>query len=79
MISEADAIRADTLAVRLLADAPGARGGLVWQLAGALADTAAALLELPAPGEKGAPSLILAVTGLSVPLIPTGQDSLLRG
>ncbi|MPZ66555.1 MAG: hypothetical protein GEU83_13940 [Pseudonocardiaceae bacterium] len=52
--------RTDTLAVRLLADAPGARGGLVWQRSGALADTAAAILELPAPGQPGAPTLIQA-------------------
>ena len=52
--------RTDTHAVRLLADAPGARGGLVWERTGTLADTAAALLELPAPGQPGAPALIRA-------------------
>jgi hypothetical protein len=52
--------RTDTLAVRLLADAPGTQGGLIWQRSGALADTAPALLELPAPGQPGAPALILA-------------------
>lgn len=61
--------RTDTLAVRLLADAPGARGGLVWKRSGALADTAAALLELPAPGQPGAPSLVLA--RLMAPKVPT--------
>lgn len=50
--------RTETYAVRLLADAPGARGGLVWERSGALADTAAALLELPAPDQPGAPTLI---------------------
>lgn len=59
--------RTDTLAVRLLADAPGARGGLVWQRSGALGDTAAALLELPAPGQPGAPSLVLPRPVLSGP------------
>jgi len=44
--------------MRLLADAPGDRGGLVWERSGALANTAAALLELPAPGHPGAPALI---------------------
>ncbi len=60
--------RTDTLAVRLLAEAPGARGGLVWQRSGALADTVAAMLELPAPGDPGAPSLILAQSLLSEPM-----------
>ena len=53
--------RTDTHAVRLLTDAPGARGGLVWERSGALANTAAALLELPAPGHPGAPALIRAL------------------
>ncbi|MDQ3152980.1 MAG: hypothetical protein M3R63_15140 [Actinomycetota bacterium] len=64
--------RTDTLAVRLLADAPGARGGLIWRRSGALSDTAAALLELPAPDEEGAPSLMLARPWIErPPPIPT--------
>ncbi len=59
--------RTDTLAVRLLADAPGARGGLIWQRSGSLADTAAAVLELPAPDQPNAPALILARSLLSQP------------
>lgn len=52
--------RTEARAARLLDDTPGARGGLVWERAGALADTVAALLELPAPGEPGAPRLLIA-------------------
>ena len=60
--------RGETRAVRLLADAPGARGGLVWEHCGALADTTAALLELPAPGQPRAPALILAPARLVLEL-----------
>ncbi len=59
--------RTDTLAVRLLADAPGAPGGLLWQHAGPLADTTAALLELSAPGQPDAPTLLLARSLLDQP------------
>ncbi len=62
--------RTDTLAVRLLADAPGAPGGLLWQRAGALTDTATALMELPDPGQPSAPALLLARSLLSE-LTPT--------
>lgn len=51
--------RTETRAVRLLADAPGAPGGIVWSQEGALAQTVPALLELPAPDEPAAPRLIL--------------------
>jgi len=65
--------RTDTLALRLLADTPGARGGLVWHRSGPLADTTAALLELPAPGQPGAPTLILARSLLDEPTQLCGE------
>ncbi len=51
--------RTETRAVRLLADAPGAPGGIVWSREGPLAETVPALLELPAPDDPKAPRLII--------------------
>ena len=51
--------RTETRAVRLLADAPGAPGGIVWSRCGPLAETVPALLELPAPDDPKAPRLII--------------------
>ncbi len=59
--------RHDSCALRLLADAPGAQGGAVWRHSGPLTDTIAALLELPAPGQPGAPTLVVASRSLLAP------------
>jgi hypothetical protein len=56
--------RHDVRAVRLLADAPGVRGGIVWDYSGSLADTVDELVALPTPGERLAPRLIIARGGL---------------
>ncbi len=59
--------RHDTCAIRLLADTAAARGGVVWKQSGSLNDTIAALLELPAPDQPGAPNLIIASGSLLAP------------
>lgn len=52
--------RADCLAVRLLADAPGASGGIVWDHTGGLASCVDELLALPDPQDPTAPRLVKA-------------------
>jgi hypothetical protein len=52
--------RCDTKAVRLLADQPGAAGGIVWHYEGLLAAAIHELLALPEPGHRLAPRLIIA-------------------
>lgn len=49
----------ETRAVRMLGRGTGDRGDLVWKVEGPLAQTVPALLELPAPGEPGAPELVI--------------------
>jgi hypothetical protein len=58
--------RTTVLAVRMLADQPGARGGLIWKYHGALTDAVDELLTLPRPGEPGAPSLIISGGSLDI-------------
>jgi hypothetical protein len=52
--------RADCRAVRLLADGPGTRGGIVWDHSGDLASCLGELLTIPEPGASLAPRLIRA-------------------
>ena len=51
--------RQDAIAVRLLVDSAGTRGGIVWRSTGTLADAIDALLVLPSPGTRGAPNHVL--------------------
>lgn len=51
--------RHDCRAVRLVADGPGAPGGIVWEYHGPLADAVHRLRSLPAPDERGAPRLVI--------------------
>jgi hypothetical protein len=50
----------ETRAVRLLADAPGARGGLVWEHCGPLAGYGSRSARAASARQPGAPALILA-------------------
>jgi hypothetical protein len=52
--------RADCLAVRFLADVPGASGGIVWDHTGGLASCVEELLALPDPSDRTAPRLVKA-------------------
>lgn len=51
--------RTETRTVRLLTDAPGAPGGIVWSREGPLVETVIALLELPPPDDPRAPRLAI--------------------
>ena len=51
--------RHDCRAVRLVGDAPGARGGVVWEYHGPLAAAIHELRGLPAPGNPRAPRLVI--------------------
>ncbi|MGO1051271.1 hypothetical protein [Crossiella sp. CA198] len=52
--------RDDARAVRLLADQPGATGGVVWDFSGSLREVVAELIALPAPHSRLAPQLVIA-------------------
>ncbi|MCO1580610.1 hypothetical protein M8C13_33125 [Crossiella sp. SN42] len=52
--------RDDARAVRLLADQPGAKGGVVWDCSGSLREVVAELMALPAPHTRLAPRLVIA-------------------
>ncbi|MBP2472595.1 hypothetical protein JOF53_001467 [Crossiella equi] len=52
--------RHDVRAVRLLADTPGSKGGVVWDYTGTLTDAVSELLALPAPRTRLAPQLVIA-------------------